>query len=75
MKDKAFIMINSKRTDNCENDLLKRCRELPSKFERCDIQTEILDESSLIQLFNSFLNMNYSHREDNDIEEKISYLV
>lgn len=70
----SFIMINSKRTDNCEKDLLKRCIELSSKFERCDIQTEILDESSLIQLCNSFLNMNYAHREDNDIEEKILIL-
>ena len=71
----SFIMINSKRTDNCERDLLKRRLELSSEFERCDIQTEILDESSLIQLCNSFLNMNYAHREDNDIEEKIFYLV
>ena len=37
----SFIMINSKRTDNCEKDLLKRCMELSNKFERCDIKTEI----------------------------------
>ena len=41
----SFIMINSKRTDNCEKDLLKRCMELSNKFERCDIKTEILDAS------------------------------
>ena len=70
----SFIMINSKRTDNCEKDLLKRCMELSNKFERCDIKTEILDEASLIQLCNSFLNMNYAYREDSDIEDKVVML-
>ena len=70
----SFIMINSKRTDNCEKDLLKRCMELSNKFERCDIKTEILDEASLIQLFNSFLNMNYAYREDSDIEDRVVML-
>lgn len=70
----SFIMINSKRTDNCEKDLLKRCLELSNKFERCDIKTEILDEASLIQLCNSFLNMNYAHREDNDVEDRVLVL-
>lgn len=70
----SFIMINSKRTDNCEKDLLKRCMELSNKFERCDIKTEILDEASLIQLCNSFLNMNYAHREDSDIEDRVVML-
>jgi len=40
-------------------------------FERCDIKTEILDEASLIQLCNSFLNMHYAHREDSDIEDRV----
>ena len=70
----SFIMINSKRTDNCEKDLLKRCMELSNKFERCDIKAEILDEASLIQLCNSFLNMNYAHREDSDIEDRVVML-
>ena len=70
----SFIMINSKRTDNCEKDLLKRCMELSNKFERCDIKTEILDEASLIQLCNSFLNMNDAYREDSDIEDRVVML-
>jgi len=70
----SFIMINSKRTDNCEKDLLKRCIELADKFERCDIHTEILDESSLIQLCNSFLNMNYANREDVEVEDRVLML-
>ena len=36
--------------------------------------TEILDEASLIQLCNSFLNMNYAHREDSDIEDRVVML-
>jgi len=34
----SFIMINSKRIDNCEKDLLKRCMELSNKFERKDFE-------------------------------------
>ena len=70
----SFLMINAKHDDNAEKDLLKRCLDLSNKFERCSIKTEILDESSLIQLCNSFLNMNYAHREDNDIEDKVLML-
>lgn len=70
----SFLMVNTLRTDNCEKDLLKRCLELSNKFERCDIKTEILDEPSLIQLCNSFLNLNYAHREDSDIEDKVTML-
>ena len=67
-------MINAKYDDNSEKDLLKRCLDLSNKFERCGIKAEILDEPSLIQLCNSFLNMNYAYREDNDIEDKIVIL-
>lgn len=70
----SFLMINTKRTDTCEKDLLKRCLDISNKFERCDIKTEILDEASLIQLCNSFLNMNYAHREDSDIEDRVVLL-
>ena len=70
----SFLMINAIHNDNSEKDLLKRCLDLSNKFERCGIKTEILDESSLIQLCNSFLNMNYAHREDTDIEDKVLML-
>lgn len=70
----SFLMINAKHDDNSEKDLLKRCLDLSNKFERCSIKTEILDEPSLIQLCNSFLNMNYAHREDTDIEDKVVML-
>ena len=70
----SFLMINAKYDDNSEKDLLKRCLDLSNKFERCGIKAEILDEPSLIQLCNSFLNMNYAHREDTDIEDKVLML-
>lgn len=70
----SFIMINSKRVDNCEKNLLKRLNELSNKFERCGIKNEILDEYALIQLCNSFLNINYSTNEDFDISERIVML-
>ena len=70
----SFLMINSKLDDNCEKDLLKRCFDLTVKFERVGIKTEILDESALIQLCNSFLNMNYAYKEDNDVDEKFVML-
>ena len=71
----SFLMINSKYDDNCEKDLLKKCFELSSKFERSGIKVDILDEPSLIQLCNSFLNMNYAHREDqDDIDDSVVML-
>lgn len=70
----SFLMINCKHDDNSQKDLLKRCIDFSNKFERCGIKTEILDEHALIQLCNSFLNMNYAHREDTDIEDKVLML-
>ena len=70
----SFLMINAIHNDNSEKDLLKRCLDLSNKFERCGIKTEILNETSLIQLCNSFLNMNYAHRDDTDIEDKVLML-
>lgn len=70
----SFIMMCNKYEDNCERELLKETIELLNKFSRCDIKAEILDEPSLIQLCNTFLNMNYAYREDNDVDEKILML-
>ena len=70
----SFLMINARHNDDAEKDLLKRCLDLSNKFERCGIKTEILDEPSLIQLCNSFLNMNYAHREDTDIDDRVIML-
>lgn len=69
-----FMIIYEQYTDNSEKDLLKRAIDLINKFENCDIKAELLDEGLLIQLCNSFTNVNYAFKEDNEFEEKIPYL-
>lgn len=69
-----FMIICEEYADNAEKDLLKRSMDLINKFENCDMKVELLDENLLIQLCNSFTNINYAFKEDNDFEEKIPYL-
>lgn len=69
-----FIIIYEEYKDNVEKDLLKRAIDIINKFENCDIKVELLDENLLIQLCNSFTNINYAFKEDNEFEEKIPYL-
>lgn len=69
-----FMIIFEEYGDNAEKDLQKRLMDLSNKYENCDIKTEILDESNLIQLCNSFLNINFAFKEDVDYDEKVPYL-
>lgn len=69
-----FIIIFEKMSENAEKDLQKRGMELTQKFENCDITVEMLDDPYLIQLCNSFTNMNFAFKEDLDIEENIPSL-
>ena len=69
-----FMIIFENYNENAEKDLQKRLMEISNKYENCDIKTEILDESSLIQLCNSFLNINFSFKEDTDYEERVPFL-
>ena len=69
-----FMIIYEQYTDNAEKDLLKRAIDLINKFENCDIKAELLDENLLIQLCNSFTNINYVFKEDTEFDEKIPYL-
>lgn len=69
-----FMIIYEQYVDNAEKDLLKRAIDLINKFDNCDIKVELLDENLLIQLCNSFTNVNYAFKEDNEFEEKIPYL-
>lgn len=71
-KKQCFLIINKKTDDNCEKELLKRSIALEQKFSNCGIKLELLDETELIRVCNSFLNMNYATRENElDMEEKI----
>ena len=71
-KKQCFLIIYKKTDDNCEKELLKRSIALEQKFSNCGIKLELLDETELIRVCNSFLNMNYATREnDLDMEERI----
>lgn len=75
IKKQCYLIINKKTDDNCEKELLKRSIALEKKFSNCNIKLELLDETELIRLCNSFLNMNYAMRENElDMEEKIPKL-
>ena len=71
-KKQCFLIIYKKTEDNCEKELLKRSIALEQKFSNCGIKLELLDETELIRVCNSFLNMNYATRENElDMEERI----
>ena len=68
----CFLIIYKKTDDNCEKELLKRSIALEQKFLNCGVKLELLDETELIRVCNSFLNMNYATRENElDMEERI----
>ena len=69
-----FITIFDKNGDMVEKELLKRAMDLTNKFGNCGIKVDILNEQELIQLCNSTLNINFAFREDNEFEEKVTYL-
>jgi len=61
-----FLIIWQDINDYSEKDILKRAMELTNKFAVCNIKTEILNESQIIQLCSSFTNMNCAYKEDSD---------
>ena len=69
-----FCIIYEKYNDYAEKTLQKRAVDLVNKFENCDIKCEILDEPYLIQLCNSFTNMNFAYKEDSDYMDSIPLL-
>lgn len=69
-----FMILFENYNETAEKDLQKRQMDIVSKYENCDIKVEILDESSLIQLCNSFLNINFAFKEDTEYEEKVPFL-
>lgn len=74
-KKQCFLIIYKKLSDNAEKELLKRCISLEQKFLSCGITLELLDETELLRVCNSFLNINYATRENElDMEERIPVL-
>ena len=58
-----------------EKDLLKRAHDLVSRFDSCEISTELCGKSTIIQLLNLFSNPNYAHLEDSDVTSAIPALA
>ncbi|MEG2235148.1 MAG: hypothetical protein RR144_01720 [Clostridia bacterium] len=69
-----FMILFENYNENAEKDLQKRQMDIVNKYENCDIKVEILDEANLIQLCNSFLNINFAFKEDTEYEEKVPFL-
>jgi len=57
-----------------EKDLIKRAHELISRFDSCEIATELCERSAIVQLLNLFSNPNYAHLEDSDVSPAIPAL-
>ena len=70
-----LFIISEPLTDTAEKDIQKRAREIIQKFGNCGLKLEILDNQFLVQICNSFTNMNISSKEDSDYQDYIPSLV
>ena len=70
-----LLIISEVLTDNAEQEIQKRARELVQKFDNCGMKLEILNDQYLIQVCNSFTNMNVATKEDSDYQDYIPHLV
>lgn len=70
-----LLIINETLTDNAEQELQKRAREIVQKFDNCGMKLEILNDQYLIQVCNSFTNMSIATKEDSDYQDYIPTLV
>ena len=70
-----LLIISEVLTDNADQEIQKRARELVQKFDNCGMKLEILNDQYLIQVCNSFTNMNVATKEDSDYQDYIPHLV
>lgn len=70
-----LLIISEEVSDSAEQELQKRAREIVQKFDNCGMKLEILNDQYLIQVCNSFTNMNVSTKEDSDYQDYIPHLV
>lgn len=70
-----LFIISEALTDTAEKDILKRAREIVQKFDNCGMKLEILNDQYLIQICNSFTNINIATKEDSDYQDYIPNLV
>lgn len=70
-----LLIISEVLSDNAEQEIQKRAREIVQKFDNCGMKLEILNEQYLIQVCNSFTNMSVATKEDSDYQDCIPHLV
>ena len=70
-----LFIIQQEMNDTAELDIKKRAREIVQKFENCGIKLEVLNDQYLIQVCNSFINMNIATKEGLDYQDNIPILV
>ena len=70
-----LLIISEVLSDNAEQEIQKRAREIVQKFDNCGMKLEILNDQYLIQVCNSFTNMSVATKEDSDYQDYIAHLV
>lgn len=70
-----LLIISEVLSDNSEQEIQKRAREIVQKFDNCGMKLEILNDQYLIQVCNSFTNMSIATKEDSDYQDYIPNLV
>lgn len=70
-----LLIISEPLSDNAEQEIQKRAREIVQKFDNCGMKLEILNDQYLIQVCNSFINMSVATKEDSDYQDYIPHLV
>lgn len=70
-----LLIISEPLSDNSEQEIQKRAREIVQKFDNCGMKLEILNDQYLIQVCNSFTNMSIATKEDSDYQDYIPHLV
>lgn len=70
-----LFIISEPLNDTAEKDIQKRAREIVQKFSNCGIKLEILNDQYLIQICNSFTNINIATKEDSNYQDYIPNLI
>lgn len=67
----CVLIIRKESDDYAEKELKKITSDISQRLDTCGIKNQILNEQEIIQLVNSFTNMNLAGKEDADYEDYI----
>lgn len=70
-----LFIISEVLSDTAEKDIQKRAREIVQKFDNCGMKLEILNDQYLVQICNSFTNINVASKEDSEYQDYIPSLI